>query len=113
MGVNLAVLTMLLPYGFRAGLCVALAIVVSMVWNFVLNRRFSFSYARDQSILRQFAAFIAACSVGGIVNYVSTMALWGRLPSAQLAAVFGVIAGTLFNFLASRFWVFRARYVKR
>jgi dolichol-phosphate mannosyltransferase len=92
---------------------VAAAIVVSMIWNFALNRRFSFSYARDRSILRQFFGFIAACSLGAVVNYVTTTSLWPLVPYKQLAASIGVLAGTLFNFVASRFLVFRTQHVKK
>jgi dolichol-phosphate mannosyltransferase len=111
--VNLVVLTLLLHLGLFEKPAVAVAIVLSMIWNFALNRRFSFSYARDRSILRQFCVFIAACSVGAVVNYVTTMSLWPLVPYKQLAASIGVLAGTLFNFVASRFLVFRTQHVKK
>ena len=57
--------------------------------------------------------FIAACSVGAVVNYVTTTSLWPLVPYKQLAASIGVLAGTLFNFVASRFLVFRTQHVKK
>ncbi len=51
--------------------------------------------------------------MGAVVNYVTTMNLWPLLPYKQLAASIGVLAGTLFNFGASRFLVFRAQHVKK
>jgi dolichol-phosphate mannosyltransferase len=111
--INLLVLTAALRFGMGEKSAVAIAIVVSMVWNFALNRRFSFSYARDQSIVRQFLGFVAACSVGGFVNYFTTMALWDVLPYQQLAALVGVLAGTFFNFAASRFLIFRSKHVRK
>jgi dolichol-phosphate mannosyltransferase len=111
--VNVLSLTLLIRFEVSEKLAVALAIVVAMVWNFVLNRRFSFSYARDQSIVRQFFGFAAACSVGAVVNYFITVGLWNVIPYKQLAAVCGVIAGTFFNFAASRFLIFRSKHVKR
>ncbi len=111
--VNLLALTALLSLHVREKPAVALAILLSMVWNFALNRRFSFSYARDQSLVRQFLGFIAACSIGAVVNYLTTMALWPVLPYKQLAALMGVLAGTFFNFAASRFVIFRSKYVRR
>ena len=110
--VNLAALTLLLRMGVAAGHAVAVAIGVSMLWNFALNRRFSFSYARDQSLGRQLLGFIAACSVGAVVNYATTLQVLRVLPYDQLAAMVGVLAGTFFNFVASRFIIFRAKYVK-
>ncbi len=88
------------------------AIGVAMVWNFVLNRRFSFSYAREQSIVAQFIGFALACSIGALVNYAVTLRLWEVMPYRQLAAVIGVVAGTAFNFVASRFVIFRTKHVK-
>ncbi len=113
LAINLAVLTALLGLGSPHGSAVAWAIAVSMLWNFGLNRRFSFSYARSQSIVRQLLGFVSACSAGAVVNYLITIATWRVLPYGQLAAVLGVIAGTGFNFLSSRFLVFRKEHVKK
>jgi dolichol-phosphate mannosyltransferase len=106
--VNLALLTVFLRARLSMRLAVALAILLSMVWNFALNRRFSFSYARRRHVVPQFLAFAAACSVGAGVNYLVTAALWDAFSLKQVAALWGVLAGTLFNFAASRLVVFRA-----
>ncbi|MCI0574448.1 MAG: glycosyltransferase family 2 protein, partial [Myxococcaceae bacterium] len=112
--VNLGVLTALLALGGALRLSVAVAICVSMVFNFLLNRRFSFGGAREGNILRQFVRFVAACSVGAAVNYGVTLALTTRLPDLppQGAALAGVVAATALNFIASRFLVFRAVHVR-
>jgi len=112
LAVNLLMLTLFLRGGMNEKPAVAIAIVISMIWNFALNRRFSFSYARNRSMLRQFWGFIAACSAGALVNYLTTTALWPILSYKQLAAVAGVLAGTGFNFTASRFLVFRIKHIK-
>jgi dolichol-phosphate mannosyltransferase len=113
LAINLLVLTVMLQRNVSERPAVVSAIAVSMVWNFALNRRFSFSYARHRSIVRQFLGFVAACSVGAVVNYVTTTALWSVLPMKQFAATMGVLAGTFFNFAASRFLVFRTKHIKR
>jgi dolichol-phosphate mannosyltransferase len=110
--INLAALTALLHWGVTEKQAVGIAIAISMLWNFGLNRRFSFSYARDQSIVRQFFGFIAACAVGAVVNYFTTIRLWEMTRYKQLAAFIGVVAGTFFNFIANRFIIFRAKHVK-
>lgn len=112
LAVNLAVLTLLVRWSVREKLAIALAIALSMVWNFALNRRFSFSYARRRSIVWQFAGFVGACSIGAVVNYFVTLAVWDAVRYKQTAAVAGVVAGTLFNFVANRFFVFRQVHVK-
>jgi dolichol-phosphate mannosyltransferase len=110
--INLLGLTVFLRLQVPGKFAVAFAIVVSMCWNFAFNRRFTFSYARNESIVRQFIGFVAACSVGAIVNYFTTMALWEAFQLKQLSAFIGVLIGTGFNFVASRFLVFRAKYIR-
>ena len=110
--VNLLFLTLFLHWGMDHRLAIGLPIGISMVWNFALNRRFSFSYARSYSILWQFAGFVAACSLGAVVNYFTTAAVWDMFQYKQIAAGLGVVAGTGFNFVANRFFVFRTRHVK-
>jgi dolichol-phosphate mannosyltransferase len=111
--VNLLTLTVLLRMGLPENPVVALAIAVSMIWNFGLNRRFSFSYARSQSIVRQFLGFVAACSFGAVVNFLVTTALWQTFQYKQLSAFVGVLVGTGFNFAASRYLVFRIKHIRR
>jgi dolichol-phosphate mannosyltransferase len=112
LAVNLLALTALLGMGVWEKVAVATAIGVSMIWNFVLNRRFSFSYARGRSVAIQFIGFVAACSLGAAVNYGTTVAVWEASPYKQVAAAIGVLAGTAFNFVMSRFLVFRMEHVR-
>jgi dolichol-phosphate mannosyltransferase len=111
LAINLLALTLLLSLGLGQGVAVALAIVLSMIWNFLLNRRFSFSYARHRAFLWQLAAFVAASSVGAAVNGAITLAVWDTFRIKQVAAAIGVVAGTAFNFVAGRFLVFRKLHV--
>jgi dolichol-phosphate mannosyltransferase len=111
--VNIVALTLLLGAGTPKSYAVAAAIAISMLWNFGLNRRFSFSYARDRPIVRQFLGYIAACSVGAAVNYVATLWLWESFQHKQIPALIGVLVGTGFNFTANRFVIFRSKHVRR
>jgi len=112
--VNLSLLTLLLAMGLPTAGAIGSAIVLAMCFNFTLNRRFSFSSARRQSWIRQFLGFGTACSVGVLINYLVTLSLLARLDGIrpQAAAVAGIAAGTSFNFLTSRYLVFRLSYVR-
>ncbi len=112
--VNLVLLTVILGWGVPSKPAVALAIVLSMCFNFVLNRRFSFGEARKESWVRQFIGFMAACSVGALINYFMTLVFMGTTFSLrpQLAALVGVAAATAFNFIASRYLVFRSSHIR-
>jgi dolichol-phosphate mannosyltransferase len=107
--VNLTVLTVLLIAGVPQALAVAGAIGVSVVSNFLLNRRFTFSYAKEGPIFRQFTGYVSACAAGALANYLTVLALLTVVPGLlpQLAAIVGVGAGMGFNFVFNRFLVFR------
>jgi dolichol-phosphate mannosyltransferase len=112
--VNLLALTALLAAGASTRMSVALAIVVSMCFNFVLNRRFSFQAVGRGSWWRQFLGFVAASSVGALVNYATAVLVLSRASgvSPQMAALAGIAVGTAFNFVASRYLVFRSAHVR-
>ena len=109
--VNLVALTILLWMKIPVKPAIAAAISVSMLFNFGLNRRFTFSYARASSLAAQLAGFVAACSIGALLNYgvtVWTLSAWPHL-SPQAAPLAGIVAGTGVNYVFCRFLVFRAR----
>ncbi|MCC7009118.1 MAG: glycosyltransferase family 2 protein [Acidobacteria bacterium] len=112
--VNLGILTALLRVGLPTQGAVAAAILGAMVFNFVLNRRFSFAGARSAAWPRQLARFVGASSLGAIVNYLGTMITLARFTPGhpQLAALVGIALGTGFNFIASRYLVFREGHVR-
>lgn len=107
--VNLAVLTLLLLAGMVLPAAYAVAIGASVVFNFFLNRRFTFSYAKESSLLPQFGAFVAACALGMVINYAVTMAVHYEFETLapQVAALAGIAAGMGVNFLTNRFLVFK------
>ena len=107
--VNLAILTLLLALGVGVKAAIGAAIAISMGFNFVLNRRFTFSWARNGAIVKQFLGYVGACSVGAICNYLVSSQLLVEFPAfyPQLAALFGIAAGLGVNFLLSMFAVFK------
>ena len=116
--VNLSILSLLFWAGLPAWFCLASGIMVSLLTNFLLNRRFTFSYARHEPILRQFLVFVSASLLGLVINYSVALGLRMSLletgPFAlQLAALSGIAAGMGFNFLGARYLVFRKRFVRK
>ncbi len=114
MAVDLAAYAVLLGISLPTWLARAIAIWVAMTWNFALNRHFTFSDGRALSALRQYPRFVLSCSVGALVSWSLAMGL-GRTsllaPHVYIAAVLGIVAGTLVNFVASLYWIFRREYV--
>lgn len=116
--VNLVILSLFNWMGFLPVVCLIAGIVVSLCTNFLLNRRFTFSYAKDRPIGRQFLGFLSASSFGMVTNFsVAYLMLRYVLPantfSLQLAALSGIAFGTILNYLGSRYIVFRKNYIRR
>ncbi len=84
----------------------------AIIWNFALNRRFTFLQAPRENIPLRFIKFVLACSFGAAVNWSVSMSAYDHLPllTGRMArcAVLGVFAGTLLNFILSKYFVFRA-----
>jgi dolichol-phosphate mannosyltransferase len=110
--VNLIALTV---YFNGAGLpvetAIALAILTAMITNFWLNRWFTFPHARQGHWLPQILGFIAASSVGGVINWCVAMAVVHVAPVLEaiphIPALVGILAGLTSNYLLSRTCVFR------
>jgi dolichol-phosphate mannosyltransferase len=109
--VNLGLLTFFIALGVGVKVSIAAAIAISMVSNFALNRRFTFSHARKDSIVKQFCGYIGACSLGALLNYFVTAELSAKFPRIypQVAALAGIGAGVSLNFLINQFIVFRSQ----
>lgn len=115
--VNLLVIALLRIAGAADQAALAGGVGVSLITNFLLNRRFTFSYARDRKIWKQFGGFVGASLVGLIVNYSVALALVktvfdGVSGAIYFAALIGVIAGMTFNFIGNRYLVFRKHVQK-
>lgn len=79
--------------------------------TWALNRAFTFRHADHAPLHRQWAAFVSANAVGGVVNYTVSVVLEATIPLFDAHPVFAVaigsIAGMFFNFTASKRLVFR------
>ncbi|MBU2847771.1 GtrA family protein [Acidithiobacillus ferriphilus] len=91
----------------------AIAFTVAVTVTWLLNRRFTFAQHASPNWLREWLHYVAANSIGAVVNngvyvlLVLSIAFFSREPVLAVAA--GSLAGLVFNFTASRAWVFRSR----
>jgi dolichol-phosphate mannosyltransferase len=91
----------------------AMAVGLALTWNFTLNRRLTFSYARRESRRKQFAAYVLSNALAVTVNLFLRLYLPNRVPFFDrhrlLAAVVGIVLATGLSFSMARWFVFRRR----
>ena len=108
--VDLSVYRTLLHFGLATPLARALAIWVAMTWNFILNRNWTFRQSRDQSAWAQYPRYVSSSLLGALVSWSISMALSHFVlffhRHLMMAALAGILAGTVTNFLLSSKWVF-------
>jgi dolichol-phosphate mannosyltransferase len=115
--VDLCVFSLFLYCGMILAVARALAILVAMTWNFYLNRRLTFSYARHDSALHQYILFCASCSVGAMISWSVSVWLASHViyfdAHRRQAALAGILAGMASNFVLSSKVVFRRKVSSR
>jgi dolichol-phosphate mannosyltransferase len=91
----------------------ALAVGLALTWNFTLNRRLTFSYARHESRRKQFAAYVLSNALAVSVNLFLRLYLPNRVDFFDrhrlMAAVVGIVLATGLSFSMARWFVFRRR----
>ncbi len=98
-----------LGLGLYSGRVFSYLCAATFTW--ICNRRFTFAEAQSGAPVVQWLRFLGANAIGGAVNYgvyaaiVATTAVGAAWPVIGVAV--GSIAGLIFNFVASKFWVFR------
>lgn len=115
--VNLATLSLMLLAGLPDAVCLAGGIGTSVITNFFLNRRFTFSYAREGNVWRQFLGFVSVSSLGMAVNYAVALGVLktsvGAMPlGLHLSALVGIASGMIFNYIGNRYVIFRKTHIR-
>jgi putative flippase GtrA len=92
-----------------SGRLVSYLVAATAAW--ALNRHYTFRLAWGRGLLSEWAQYLVANAVGGLVNY-STYAVAVCLSAAVrdwpvLGVAAGSIAGLSFNFVANKYYVFR------
>lgn len=104
----LMVATTALGLGLYSGRVVSYLCAATFTW--ILNRRFTFAKTEEVAVI-QWLRFLGANALGGAVNYGVYAALVTFSAVAAATPVLGVAAGSaaglIFNFLVSKYWVFR------
>jgi dolichol-phosphate mannosyltransferase len=108
--VDLSVYRFLLHLHLPNPVARAVAILVAMTCNFLLNRNWTFHDSRDQSAWVQYSRYVVSSALGAVVSWSVSMALSHGASffhaHLMLAALVGIAAGTVTNYLLASRWVF-------
>lgn len=95
----------------------ALAIALALTWNFSLNRRLTFNYARQGSIARQYLTYALSNALGIALSFFLRLWLPGHVSFFRYhklaAAVVGIVTATGISFTMSRWLVFSHRSLEK
>jgi len=98
-GLDAGLVFTMVHFGFDKYLSRALALIVVVLFTFILNRQATFS-AKGWPNVQEVVAYVAASLIGLLINYlVFVGATWVKLP-LLLAMAAGTIVASTFNFLA-------------
>ncbi len=106
---NMTLLTLGLWAGVPVRPALLLGIAASTCCNFMLDRHWVFSHARERAVAPQFIGFLCVCLLGAGLNYATAATLLKHIPwlLPQVAEWAGILVGTSFNYLLLRFFIFK------
>ena len=108
--VNLGVYTGLLFLGLRFEIANILALILSRVVGFALNKYFVFHSARNGRFWREFWGFMAARGLSGLVDYFGVILLVNQLQLNEVLSKGIVMAFVIvLNYFLGKFLVFRPK----
>lgn len=106
--VNLGALASLRTLGIVHVMAAAVAIEVSVLWNFAWNDMWTFSDSRSGRFGGRLARYHGATAAGLLTQYaVSVLLYWTLLPSSLPAQLVGIVAGFGANYLLSSSMVWK------
>ena len=102
------------PLGYEV--IYAIGIIISMTTNYILNRLWTFN--SNKSILPEYLRFVFYNSIGAFIQWIVSVLIIRTINHASInfiivsietlyvASLIGIGFGYIFNFLASKFFVF-------
>ena len=109
--VNLGVFTGVLHTGLNKYVASALAVEISIIWNFFLNNYWTFKDRRsvDRTRIKGLKYnLVSLATLGVSFATFSAMTLWVPRAPPQLDQLIGIIPAVLVNYFLNSYWTFRS-----
>ena len=99
------------PLGLPFRHAEAAAVLIAMTGNFLLNNALTYRDRRYSGwgLLRGLASYVAVCGLGAIANIGVASRLFAADPDWWPAVMAGIVVGTLWNYVATRWFTWSAR----
>jgi len=84
------------------------AFLVAVSWNYMFNRLWTFNVGAKAKVFYSYISFIMICALGfgvriGLMHLLIEYAGMGKKPWYILASILGILAGTIFNYIGSKY----------
>ena len=94
------------------------AFLAAVSWNYALNRMWTFDLGRKTKVSYSYVSFVMICAVGflvrlGVMHVLIEFAGMGRRPWYVLASILGILVGTAFNFVGSKYLSFSKAFLRQ
>lgn len=107
--VHLATLALALSAGISFGVSQAVAVLVAMTSNFVLNNLITYRDRRLSGwrLIRGLLSFYVICSIGAVANVGIAAIIYAKDPIWWLAGSSGAVVGAVWNYAMSAFFTWK------
>lgn len=107
--VHLAILALALSAGISFGVSQAVAVLVAMTSNFVLNNLITYRDRRLSGwrLLQGLLSFYVICSIGAVANVGIAAIVYAKDPIWWLAGSSGAVVGAVWNYAVSAFFTWK------
>jgi putative flippase GtrA len=94
------------------------AFLTAVSWNYILNRLWTFDLGRKTKMPYSYMSFVLVCLIGlgvriGVMHLLIEYGGMGESPLYILASIIGILIGTIFNFLGSKYVAFSKKGLQR
>jgi dolichol-phosphate mannosyltransferase len=97
--------------GLNYKLALVIGFIIALTTNFLINRKFTFTHTHKGDFFKQYTGFFITCLIGFAINWVISVYLFEHIQffhSYYLLTTFiGIVCGMAFNFIGSKFIVFK------
>jgi putative flippase GtrA len=111
-GIDAGVMTLLLRLGYNVIAARVVSFSMAVSATYILNRAWTFSAFKKPATRAQYTLYVTTQLIGALINLATFFLAGNLVPELHdrpvVALALGAAVAMLFNFIASRYFVFRS-----